>query len=132
MAEKMPSIDAWLKEAQADPSAPECGMYLTHVGVVRRTAREKVRQGLPDTRPVRGMWFDYYEEKVAQATANARKLPGIGYVRVWLNQGELAVGDPIMLVLVGGDIRPHVIRALQDLVGTLKENCVIERERHEP
>ena len=34
-----------------------------------------------------------------------------------------------MLVLVGGDIRPHVIDALQTLVGTLKNECVSERER---
>ena len=44
-------------------------------------------------------------------------------------QGELAVGDDIMFVLVGGDIRPHVIGALQQLVGTLKNECVTELER---
>ena len=131
MAEKVPSIDAWLKEAQADPSAPGCGMYLTHCGVVRRTAREQVREGVPDARPVSGMWFDYDEEKVEKAAAAARQLPGIGYVKVWLNRGELSVGDVIMLVLVGGDIRPRVIDALQTLVGTLKTECVIEREMRE-
>ena len=41
----VPSIDAWLKEAKADPSAEKIGMYLTHNGVVRRTAKAKVRQG---------------------------------------------------------------------------------------
>ena len=25
----MPSVDAWLREAKADSSAPACGMYLT-------------------------------------------------------------------------------------------------------
>ena len=33
-----PSIDAWLKEAKADPSAAKIGMYLTHNGIVRETA----------------------------------------------------------------------------------------------
>ena len=28
----MPSVDAWLREAKADVSAADCGMYLTHVG----------------------------------------------------------------------------------------------------
>ena len=37
-----------------------------------------------------------------------------------------------MLVLVGGDIRPHVIDALQSLVGTLKSQCVTEEERFTP
>ena len=45
-----------------------------------------------------------------------------------LNRGTLAVGDDIMFVLVGGDIRPHVIDALQALVGTIKNECVVEQE----
>ena len=36
--------------------------------------------------------------------------------------------DPRMLVLVGGDIRPHVIDALQALVGEIKSKCVTETE----
>ena len=35
----MPSVDAWLREAKADASAPACGMYLTHNGVVRATPK---------------------------------------------------------------------------------------------
>ncbi|MFR7669503.1 MAG: hypothetical protein ACLU0O_00745 [Collinsella sp.] len=37
-------------------------------------------------------------------------------------------GDDIMLVLIGGDIRPHVVDALQSLVGTIKNECVSEVE----
>ena len=47
-----------------------------------------------------------------------------------MNEGELRVGDDIMYVLVGGDIRPRVIDALQALVGTLKNECVTETELH--
>ena len=57
-----------------------------------------------------------------------KKLEGIYYVRVWLNEGELQVGDDIMYVLIGGDIRPRVIDALQSLVGTIKSECVTETE----
>lgn len=49
-------------------------------------------------------------------------------MRVWLNQGELEVGDDMMRVLVGGDIRPHVVDALQALVEEIKTNCVNEKE----
>ena len=52
-------------------------------------------------------------------------------MRVWLNSGELTVGDDIMQVLIGGDIRPRVIDALQELVGTIKNECVSEIERRE-
>ena len=55
-------------------------------------------------------------------------MPGIFLARVWLNEGQLETGDDIMLVLVGGDIRPHVVDALQELVGELKNHCVTEQE----
>ena len=125
---EMPSAEQWLREAKADPSAAGCGMYLIHNGVVRQTARARVRQGDTDTAPVTGMLFSSDAEKVARAVAAARAMEGIGYVRVWLNEGLLHTGDDIMLVLVGGDIRPHVLDALQSLVGTLNSECVTERE----
>ena len=128
MKKETPSVDRWLREAKADPSAAGCGMYLVHNGTVRQTARAKVREGAEDTAPVRGMRFGYDADKVAAAVEEARHLPGVGYVRVWLNEGELSLGDDIMLVLVGGDIRPRVIDALQHLVGRLKNECVTEKE----
>ncbi len=127
-AQAAPSLDLWLREAKTERSAADCGMFLAHNGVVRQSARSTVREGREDVPRVKRMFFDYDEEKVAAAREAALALPGIAYVRVWLNRGELAVGDDIMLVLVGGDIRPHVIEALQSLVGELKTNCVTERE----
>jgi molybdopterin synthase catalytic subunit len=124
----VPSVDQWLKEAKEDPSASECGMYLIHNGTVRQTARAMVRQGADNTEPVTGMVFRRNAEKIDQAVRKAKEMPGIFYVRVWLNEGVLTLGDDIMLVLVGGDIRPHVIDALQSLVGTIKNECVIEQE----
>ncbi len=128
MKKEMPSPDQWLREAKADPGAAGCGMYLMHNGTVRQTARAKVRHGEQDTRPVRGMQFGYDRERVDEVIAQTRAMDGVGYVRVWLNEGELGLGDDIMLVLVGGDIRPHVIDALQYLVGRIKNECVSEQE----
>ena len=128
MSEPTPSADQWLREAKEDESAAQCGMYLIHNGVVRQTAKAAVREGKTDTQPVTGMYFDYDADRVAQAVAAAKTLPGIHYVRVWLNRGELAADDDIMLVLIGGDIRPRVVDALQSLVGELKQHCVSERE----
>lgn len=125
-----PSVDQWLQEAKSDPNAPKCGMYLIHNGTVRETPKAMVRGGEKDAAPVTGMLFDYDAEKVRQAIDETRNLPGIGFVRVWLNRGELKVGDDIMLVLIGGDIRPHVVDALQYLVGKIKSECVQETERH--
>lgn len=123
-----PSMDEWLREAKASPGAAGTGMYLTHNGVVRETPRAAVREGDTGAAPVLGMHFGYDEEKAAAVVEEAYKLPGIYYVRAWLNSGELKVGDDIMYVLVGGDIRPHVVEALQYVVGRLKAECVTERE----
>lgn len=123
-----PSMDVWLQEAKRHESAPKIGMYLTHNGVVRQSARAKVRQGAEDTKPVTGMYFAYDREKVDAVIADAYKMDGIYYIKVWLNEGELSLGDDIMYVLVGGDIRPHVVDALQYLVGRIKSECVTETE----
>lgn len=130
MKKEVPSMDLWLKEAKADPSAAKCGMFLVHNGTVRETAKALVRQGAADTLPVTGMVFSFDEKKLAKAIENAYRLPGIYYIRVWLNEGRLRLGDDIMFVLIGGDIRPHVVDALQTLVGEIKNNCVTETELH--
>lgn len=122
-----PSLDGWMKEAKASPEAAQCGMFLFHNGVVRETAKAQVRQSIASD-AVTGMEFSYDREKVEAALAEAANLPGIYYIRVWLAEGHLSVGDDIMLVLIGGDIRPRVIDALQSLVGEIKNHCVVEQE----
>ena len=127
----IPSMDEWMKEAKKHESADKIGMYLIHNGVVRKSAKAKVRLGEADTKDVTGMWFSYDEEKVAQAVQETYGLEGIYYIKTWLNEGMLSVGDDIMYVLIGGDIRPHVVDALQFLVGKLKNECVEEKEVYE-
>lgn len=125
---EIPSMDTWMKEAKKDKDASKVGMYLVHNGIVRETPKAKVRNGEDNGKNVTGMFFSYDKEKVDLAVAEAEKLEGIYYVRVWLNEGKLQVGDDIMYVLVGGDIRPRVIDALNFLVGKIKSECVEERE----
>lgn len=128
MSKSIPSMDEWLAEAKQAPDADKVGMYLVHNGIVRKTAKAKVRKGETDAPDVVRLFFDSDREKVEAAIAEAKKMEGIYYIRVWLNEGELEIGDSIMYVLVGGDIRPHVIDCLQSLVGTIKNECVVEKE----
>lgn len=128
MKKESPSMDQWVREAKQHESAPKIGMYLTHNGVVRQSARAQVRDGKKDTKPVTGMIFSYDQQKVDQVIKETYQQEGIYYIRVWLNEGELQMGDDIMYVLIGGDIRPHVIDALQYLVGRIKNECVSEHE----
>ena len=124
-----PSVDEWLKEAKHDSRAAEVGMFLIHNGVVRETPKAKVRQGYDDGSVVKQMEFGFDADKVNDAIERAYKMDGIFYIRVWLNEGLLEVGDDIMLVLIGGDIRPHVIDGLQYLVEKIKTECVTEIEQ---
>ncbi|WP_350453955.1 molybdenum cofactor biosynthesis protein MoaE [Slackia heliotrinireducens] len=128
MAKQEPSIDQWLKEAKQDPKAAQCGMYLTHNGVVRATPKKQVREGVEGLGEVVQVDFSYDEEGLQKAIEEALTWDGVYYVRVWLNEGVCNVGDSLMYVLIGADIRPRCIDALQKLVGHIKNNLVVERE----
>jgi len=127
---QIPSMDAWLKEAKQDENAARIGMYLTHNGTVRISNKASVRFG-EEEKKVKGMLFSYDEEKLNAVVTEAKTMEGIYYIRVWLNEGELKTGDDIMYVLIGGDIRPRVVDCLQQLVGRIKNECVVETEIYE-
>lgn len=131
MTDRIPSMDEWLAAAKADASAAKIGMYLVHNGVVRQTARAQVRDGKKDLKPVAGMMFSCDRTKMELTIQDTYELEGIYYIRVWVNEGMLQMGDDIMYVLVGGDIRPHVVNALEYLVGRIKSECVEEQEIYE-
>lgn len=128
MALPEPSIDQWLAEAKQDPQAAQCGMYLTHNGVVRATPKAQAREGVEGLPEVSCVEFSYDADGLAQAVEEAKTWPGVYYVRVWLNEGRVNVGDSLMYVLIGADIRPNCIDALQRLVGHIKNDLVVEKE----
>ena len=101
MAKTEPSVDQWLREAKADPAAAQCGMFLTHNGVVRITPKAQVREGVEGLGEVAAVEFSYDAEGLAAAEAEALTWPGVYYVRTWLNEGRCEVGDSLMYVLIG-------------------------------
>ncbi len=125
-----PSLDAWLAEAKQDPQASQCGMYLFHNGVVRATPKAQVRGGEEGLPAVEHVDFSYNAEGVQEAIAKTLEREGIYYARVWLAEGSVPVGGSLMYVLIGGDIRPRVIDALTFLVGTIKNELVVEAEAY--
>ena len=127
MGKPEPSMDQWLAEAKASENADKCGMFLTHNGIVRSTAKAQVRQG-EEMPAVAQVDFSYDAAGVEAAVAEALTWDGVYYVKVWLNEGVLEVGESIMYVLIGADIRPRCIDALQNLVGKIKNDLVVEKE----
>ena len=75
--------------------------------------------------PVRGMWFSYSLEKMEATAEETRRMEGVYYVQGWLSQGELAIGDELMQVLIGGDIRPHAA----DIMVSASELAIRNRMR---
>ena len=128
MSKQLPSMDEWLKEAKASENADNCGMFLVHNGVVRITPKAEVREGAQGLGEIAQVDFSYDEAGVEAAIEEALTWPGVYYVRVWLNEGKLNVGDSIMYVMIGADIRPNCIDALQKLVGKIKNDLVVEKE----
>ena len=105
MAKPEPSMDAWLAEAKQSDQADQCGMFLVHNGIVRVTPKKQVREGVQGIGDVTAVQFSYDEAGV-----------------------EAAIEESIMYVLIGADIRPNCIDALQKLVGHIKNDLVIEKE----
>jgi len=116
-------IDSWLEEIKSGPNVDRIGMMLAHNGIVRGHSRAGD--------PVVGMYLTVDRTLLEKAVETCRMREGIFEVRAWINEGELALGDDIMYVVVAGDIRPNVLPALEALVGEIKTSVVAEKE-HPP
>jgi molybdopterin synthase catalytic subunit len=120
MSNGHPKFEDWLEEIKQGPESARIGMYLMHNGVVRGTTR--------DGTPVAGMDLSYDTDRLRGILREIEGRPGVVAVKVWVNEGRLAVGDDIMRVLIAGDIRENVFGALQEMVRLIKTECVKEWE----
>jgi len=126
----MVDINLWLKEAKEEADASGCGMYLIHNGVVRLSSKDEARNGKLAPK-VKAMSLSCDMDTVNEALKKVQAMTGIKCVKMHINTGMLKVGDDIMYVLVGGDIRPNVIACLESFVAELKGNCIKEEEIYE-
>jgi molybdopterin synthase catalytic subunit len=49
-------------------------------------------------------------------------------VEAYLHEGERRVGDDVLLIVVAGDIREHVLPVLEETLNRLKSEAVIKKE----
>ena len=113
-------LDTWLKEVKETADSASLGMILVHDGVVRGTSRTGER--------VRGMRLSYDKERLETLVSQMRAREGIVEIRVWINSGELKVGDDIMLLLVAGRLRTDVLPVFEELLSSVKKDIVREME----
>jgi molybdopterin synthase catalytic subunit len=113
-------IEAWIKEIKQQCNPDMLGMFLIHNGIVRGTAK--------DGKPVKAMKLSYDKQKLEDILGKSRAKEGIADIRVWINEGELKIGDDIMNVCVAGRFRTDVLPVFQELLTTIKNKIVNEQE----
>ncbi len=117
---KTSTLDAMVKKIKAMPGADSVGMILCHNGIVRGTSR--------DGRKVTGVAVTADRKKLDDIVAAQKTRPGIFEILVHVNEGELKVGDDLLLIAVAGDIRENVIPVLTDTLNTVKKSVTSKTE----
>lgn len=113
-------IEKWIEEVKKHPNSDSVGMILIHNGIVRASSRSG--------KAVKGMRLSYNEQKLQSIVNEFKNREGIVDIKVWINEGELKVGDDIMKVLVAGRLRTDVFPVMEELVGKIKKEVVYEEE----
>jgi molybdopterin synthase catalytic subunit len=121
MSSRNIDMEALHQQLKRHPRSREMGMIASHRGLVRATSRSGA--------PVRGLSIRYDRTIVNSIIDGIRSRPGIIEVLVNYNEGDLAVGDDVMAVLVAGDIRENVFPALVDAVNELKAKAANKEEQ---
>jgi molybdopterin synthase catalytic subunit len=115
------NIQRLIDRIKAHPEAAKIGMILCHNGIVRGTSR--------DGRSVSGLTVSVDEAKLASVLETHRRMPGIVDIQVEIVAGRpLAVGDDVMAIVVGGDIRENVIAALSGTLNTIKSEVTTKTQ----
>ena len=109
-----------IQTVKAHPDYSKMGMIASHLGVVRETS---LTGGT-----VTGIEIEFDEDAIKRIISNTKQKPGIVEVLIETSSGHLNVGDEIMAVVVGGDIRDHVFPELIATVDAIKKEGATKRE----
>jgi molybdopterin synthase catalytic subunit len=113
-------IDRWVEEVKQSANPEDLGMILVHNGIVRGTSKSG--------RPVQGMKLSYNQERLDSAVPIFKQRTGVAEVRVWINSGNLKVGDNIMFLLVAGRFKTDILPVFEELLSLIKNEIVTEEE----
>jgi molybdopterin synthase catalytic subunit len=117
-------LDTTLRELaerfSTGPAGGDVGMVAIHIGVVRGWSRKGGEVGSIELAADRAALEGVLSE--------ARGKEGIVGVTAEINDGALAVGEPVMVVAVAGEIRDQVFPCLVDTVESIKQRVTKKRE----
>jgi len=113
-------LDTWLKEVKETADPASLGMILVHDGIVRATSKTGEH--------IQGMRLSHDKQKLEMVVSQLRTWPGLVDIRVWINSGDLKVGDDIMLAMVAGRFRTDILPVFVELLNAIKNDIVHEDE----
>jgi len=113
-------IDEWLKDVKQRANPEDLGMIMVHNGVVRGTSKSG--------RPMQSMKLSYDQKRLNSVIPIFKQRTGVVEVKVWINSGNLKVGDNIMFLLVAGRFRTDVLPVFEQMLSLIKNEIVAEEE----
>jgi len=114
------NINGLIEQIKSRNDAHRAGMILCHNGIVRATSR--------DGSPVARVTVRADHDAIRTIVEEQKKRPGIVDILVEVNEGELAVGDDLLAIVVAGDIREHVIPVMTDTLNLIKATATHKTE----
>jgi molybdopterin synthase catalytic subunit len=114
-------VNAVIDRIKKHPDYPKVGMILAHNGVVRETTRDGLK--------VTGLTVSVDHDRLKKIIETEKQSPGIVDIIVEINEERhLAVGDDVMVMVVAGDIRDHVIATLERTLNEVKQTVTRKTE----
>lgn len=116
-----------IEEVRRWATVPQCGAVVVFTGVVRDHSEDRVG--------VTGLTYEAYEEAVlprleAVAADARRRWPEIVRVGLHHRLGDVALGDPTVVVAVSSPHRTEAFEAARFCIDTLKETVPIWKREH--
>jgi len=118
------TLQGMIERIKQHPDFSTAGMILCHNGVVRATSR--------DGRAVTGLSVKVDHDRLKALIDECKKRPGIVDVLIEIAEGRyLEIGEDVMYIVIAGDVRENVIRALEDVLNNVKRLATSKTEFYE-
>jgi molybdopterin synthase catalytic subunit len=117
-------LETLLSKVKAHPRIAEAGMILCHNGIVRQSNRSGDKR-------VISLKVSVNRDRIQQIKKWAESQQGIIAVEIEALEGEFAVSDNLLFVVVAGDIRENVFSTMRETIEKIKAEGVQKIENYE-
>jgi molybdopterin synthase catalytic subunit len=115
------SLEGLIAKVKAHPNISKAGMILCHNGIVRDYSRVGGEE-------VRALSITVDPSAIERVKSWVVSNPGIVAVEIAAFEGDFAVGDDLLYVVLAGDLRENVFAVMKELIDKIKTECVSKKE----